>query len=165
MQLLQRQQYRTLAVNMVLPPSIVCQNYRLIHDIYVLLDASDRRVLEPFSLTTAQFRILSLLDTQPEWRLTDLSDAMLCARSTITRLIDTLENSGWIQRTNDPIDRRVQQVRLTPSGVERIRSARIAHQKSLEARLGELNNPSQEELLSILESLRAHLYQFLENPP
>jgi DNA-binding MarR family transcriptional regulator len=164
-QLLQKQQNYILAVNIVLPPYLASQNYRLIHDIYVLLDASDRRVLQPFSLTTAQFRILSLLDTQPEWRLTDLSDAMLCARSTITRIIDTLENSGWIQRINDPVDRRVQQVRLTPSGIELVRAARITHQTSLEARLGELASHSQEEVFSLLESLREHLYHLLEKPP
>ena len=47
--------------------------YRLIHDVYVLLDFGDRLVLDPFGLTTTQFRLLNLIDPDNGLRLTRLS--------------------------------------------------------------------------------------------
>ena len=71
--------------------SRVKRQYRMIHDIYVQLDDGDRRVLSDFNLTNSQYAMLMLLDADKEQRLIDLSENMLVARSTITRLIDQME--------------------------------------------------------------------------
>jgi DNA-binding MarR family transcriptional regulator len=148
-----------------LDPSLASRNYRLIHDIYVLLDAGDRCVLEPYQLTNAQFRILSLLASKPIWRLTDLSQAMLCARSTITRVVDGLESSGWVRRTTPSDDRRSQHVHLTPPGLELLTSAHEAHLRSLEIRLGALDSQIQDHLATLLQSLYAQLSETLDKLP
>jgi DNA-binding MarR family transcriptional regulator len=144
-------------------PSLASQNYRLIHDIYVLLDAGDRRILDQFNLTTAQFRILSLLNTQSNWRLTDLSDAMLCNRSTITRIVDGLEGSGWVRRSVSSEDRRAQYVHLTQLGTEVLEKACESHLQSLELRLGGLDSDAQSHLSALLKTLYAQLSNTLHN--
>lgn len=133
------------------------QQYRMIHDIYVLLDDGDRRVLREFNLTTSQYAALLQLDTDGERRLTDLSKRLLRDKSTITRIVDQLERAGLVQRIADPDDRRAQRVILTSAGVERRKHARAAHKSSLERRLSGLSEAEQQELSLLLDKLRAGL--------
>ena len=158
MHLQQLFEQQSLMTNKILALSTYAhQNYRLIHDIYVLLDAGDRRVLEQFKLTPSQYRVLTLLAAEPEWRLIDLSQAMLCARSTITRVVDGLEAAGLVCRIDHPADRRAQRLTLTAEGRELLDRAQVAHAQSLEQRLGVANIDVQENLMSLLHSLCAHL--------
>jgi DNA-binding MarR family transcriptional regulator len=57
--------------------SLAAQQYRMFHDIYVLLDDGDRQVLRAFNLSASQYAVLLLLDTAEGWRLTDLSERLL----------------------------------------------------------------------------------------
>jgi DNA-binding MarR family transcriptional regulator len=143
--------------------SLPYQNYRLIHDIYVLLDAGDRQVLNKFGLTPAQFRILMLLASQRDWRLIDLSQAMLCARSTITRIVDGMAANNWVERISDSRDRRAQRLRLTDAGASLLEQARDAHTQSLERRFGDVEEPSRVHLMSLLEHLRSRLLMDLND--
>ncbi len=137
-------------------------NYRLIHDIYVLLDASDRRVLQQFDLTSSQYRVLTLLAAEPEWRLIDLSQAMLCVRSTVTRIVDNLEASGLVRRVDHPADRRAQRLSITLDGRQLLDRAQAAHSQSLQQSLGGADITAQENLMALLQSLRAHLSVHLD---
>lgn len=130
------------------------RQYRLIHDIYILLDAGDRHVLNRFNLTKSQYRILTLLDLEHGQRLTTLSDRMLCARSTITRLIDQMEAAGLVHRIDDPEDRRAQRVALTPDGAALCGQARVVHEASLEQRMNGIPESDHHLLLSLLERIR-----------
>lgn len=138
--------------------------YRLIHDLYVLLDAGDRQVLQPFDLTPSQFTLLTLLDTNNGQRLTTLSDRLLVARSTITRLIDQLETAGLVQRVVDPADRRAQQVVLSSAGAALVNRAGAVHQASLAERFAALMPADQAALVDLLLSLRAGLRAQLQLP-
>lgn len=130
------------------------QQYRMIHDIYVLLDDGDRRVLRSFNLSTSQFAVLLLLDAVQGWRLTDLSDRLLFDKSTITRIIDRLEQAALVRRIADPGDRRVQRVVLTADGLEQRNQARDAHERSLERRMAVLDAEEQRHLCILLAKLR-----------
>lgn len=130
------------------------QQYRMIHDIYVLLDDGDRRVLRSFNLSTSQFAVLLLLDADEGWRLTDLSERLLFDKSTVTRIIDRLEQAELVRRIADPADRRVQRVVLTPLGLEQRNNARVAHERSLERRMAVLDADEQRHLCALLAKLR-----------
>ncbi len=133
------------------------RHYRLIHDIYVLLDAGDRNVLHQYDLTSSQYRVLILLDPLRGERLMTLSDWMLCARSTVTRLIDQMEAANLVCRVVDPEDRRAQRVALTAQGVALRDKVHQAHENSLLARFGNLTEAEQELLISLLEKVRSNL--------
>lgn len=137
--------------------------YRLIHDIYVLLDAGDRQVLSALGLTASQYRILVLLANGPSHRMTDLSDMMLCARSTVTRLIDTLESAHLVQRDPDEMDRRAQQVGLTTAGRDLLQRAQQAHDQSLADRLAPMTLNQQADLAQMLEQMRSRLRANLDS--
>ncbi len=131
--------------------------YRLFHDLYVLLDAGDREVLQPFGLTSSQYTLLTLLDTDQGQRLTTLSDRLLVARSTITRLVDQLEAAGLVHRVIDPADRRAQRVALSLAGEKLVTLAAAAHQLSLGQRLNGLPESEQRALMDLLVKVRSGL--------
>lgn len=135
-------------------PSNAHRLYRLIHDLYVVLDVGDREILEPFGLTTSQYRVLVLLDADYGQRLITLSDRLLVARSTITRLIDQMEAAGWVHRVDDPHDRRAQHIALTPAGLELRNRAYAAHEASLEDRMRVLEENDQQLLIDLFLKMR-----------
>ena len=132
----------------------VYEHYRLIHDIYVLLDDGDQRVLSRFNLSNSQYNVLNLLDAEQGQRLTTLSDRLLCARSTITRIIDQLEQDGLVRRIDDADDRRAQRVVLTTEGEVRLKQVRLSHENSLARRMSDLSAADHQQLHRLLMRLR-----------
>jgi len=126
----------------------------MFHDIYVLLDDGDRRVLRAFNLSPSQFAVLLLLDGEAGWRLTDLSERLLVDKSTITRIVDRLESAGLVRREADADDRRVQRVVLTVQGRATRDQARAAHERSIERRMSALDADEQRQLRELLTKLR-----------
>jgi DNA-binding MarR family transcriptional regulator len=49
-----------------------------------------------------------------------LRDLLMIHGSSVTYLVDRLEEAGWVAREPDPSDRRVSLVRLTDAGRERV---------------------------------------------
>lgn len=145
-----------------MPTRISWRQYELIHEIYVLLDDCDRRLLSPFRLNPSHFRLMMNLSDYGGERLTTLSRRLLLSKSSVTRIVDQLEHMGWVRRAADAGDRRAQRVVLTPEG-ERIRSdVADLHQRSLEQRMESLAAPEQQELGLLLGKLSAGLRELLE---
>ncbi len=136
--------------------------HRLIHDIYVLLDDGDRRVLELVSLTPLEFAVLQHLQSDRGRRLTDIGAELLCVKSTITRLVDRLEADGLVRRTPDPDDRRAQRLLLTPLGVATRDRAAMLHDSAVEQRMALLDLDEQQVFSALLEKLRDGLYAQLD---
>lgn len=141
--------------------SLAPLQHRLIHDIYVMLDDGDRRVLESARLTPLEFAVLQRLDIVQGRRLTDVGAELLCVKSTITRLVDRLEEAGLVLRTPDPDDRRAQRVLLTERGAAVRDEAVALHDAAVERRMGLLSEPEQRQLSLLLEKLRSGLSEDL----
>lgn len=136
--------------------------HRLIHDIYVLMDDSDRHVLTPLRLSPLEFAVLQQLDMEQGQRLTDVGATLLCVKSTITRIVDRLEREGLVLRTPDPDDRRAQRLLLTPQGVAVRLEATTALNALIEQRMSLLSLEEQYQLESLLVKLRTGLQEILE---
>ncbi len=100
------------------------------------LDAADRlylrisTALKTVGLTWPKYEVLDQLRHAPESSLPlrVLADCQSCAASNITQLVDRLEKEGFVQRTDDPDDRRSVRAELTPTGMD----AAIEGEKQLE---------------------------------
>lgn len=77
-----------------------------------------QRLFRPLGLTAAQFNVLNLLADQPPGGISQrqLGDMLVVDRSNVTGLLDRLGESGWVRRSDDPADRRVYRISLTPAG-------------------------------------------------
>jgi DNA-binding MarR family transcriptional regulator len=132
------------------------------HDIYVLMDDGDRRVLAPLNLSPLEFSVLQQLDMEQGQRLTDVGAKLLCVKSTITRIVDRLEREGLVLRTPDPDDRRAQRLLLTTRGAAIRMEALTAHNDAIERRMSVLSLSEQQQLQALLTKLRAGLQENLD---
>ena len=76
-----------------------------------------QRLFRPHGITAAQYNVLSAL--AEEWEglsQRELGDVLVVDRSNVTGLVDRMEKAGWVRRADDPADRRVYRVKLTPAG-------------------------------------------------
>ena len=95
---------------------------RLVHELVATADLflrESQRLFRPHGLTAPQFNVLNLLaDRAPDagYSQRELADTLVVDRSNVTGLIDRMEAAGWVRRADDPADRRVYRVVLTPAG-------------------------------------------------
>lgn len=130
------------------------QDYRLFQELSLLLDHADRLVLRQFNLNTIQFNALLLLTTDEGWRLTDLSERLICERSTVTRLVDYLESEGLVARSADSSDRRSQRVTLTTAGLAKRDQALAAIEQAIGERFRVLNHEETRQMVEMQKRLR-----------
>lgn len=89
--------------------------------------------------------VLSRLYDEPEHRLRmqELSERALFTRSGMTRLVDRIENAGYVRRENVPGDRRGVFVILTPEGERVFVAAMRQHRSDIERTFGSRLSPDQ----------------------
>lgn len=89
-------------------------------------------------------------------RLQDLADKLLFSRSGLTRLVDRIEQAGFVEREPDPNDRRGVSAVLTTAGRHAFRRAVPTHRKGVENHfLGTLNVSDKKALRSALKKVLA----------
>jgi DNA-binding MarR family transcriptional regulator len=89
-------------------------------------------------LTLSDFDVLVQLYYAPDRRLrrVDLSRSVLLTASGITRLLDGLERSGWVDKARCKSDARVTYAVLTADGVEKFEAAQTTHLADVEELFG-----------------------------
>jgi DNA-binding MarR family transcriptional regulator len=76
-----------------------------------------QRLFRPYGLTAAQYNVLNVLGPRDDgMSQRELGDVLVVDRSNVTGLLDRMEKAGWVRRADDPADRRVYRITLTPSG-------------------------------------------------
>src|SRR5437773_7157758 len=75
-------------------------------------------VLQQYGLTPGHLKLLLHLDEDENRPMGALAQTFQCDASTMTWLVDRLEERGLVERRMLPSDRRVKAVALTPSGVK-----------------------------------------------
>lgn len=115
-------------------------------------------------LTVSDYEVLLRLARDPERRLrrVDLAEQVLLTPSGITRLLDGLEQQGWVGRASCETDRRVVYAVLTDAGLEKLREARTSHLAQIEEHFA--RRLGTEELASLVELL-GRLGDAIESPP
>ncbi len=133
---------------------------RLLHDIVATADLFLResaRLFRPLGLSTPQFNILNLLADpeaaagQSQRRLAEL---LVVDRSNVTGLVDRMEAAGWVERRDDPADRRVYRVALTPAGRRLWVKAAPLYAEAVERVTARLKEKDMQAVLDTLTTLR-----------
>jgi DNA-binding MarR family transcriptional regulator len=92
------------------------------------------------SVTMAQMRVLMVLAGVGESRMSDLAPKLGVSLSTLSSLVEKLVDTGFAQRRDDPRDRRIVLVSLTPRGaglLDTMQELGIEHLRSLLVQLDE----------------------------
>jgi DNA-binding MarR family transcriptional regulator len=139
--------------------------YRLLTKLFLLLDDCDRRFFTEYGLSARQFWALHHLDEQQGCSMVDLSRALLTDKSNVTGIVDRLERASLAQRTPDPYDRRVIQIRLTPEG-RRLRDfVQQQHEARIRDLLGAVGIGQLSALQHTLTQISGNLEAYLAEPP
>jgi DNA-binding MarR family transcriptional regulator len=108
----------------------------------------------PFGITPGQARALGVLQRHGGMRLNELSDHLRIAPRSTTEVIDALQQSGLVERSADPLDRRATLVALTEDGTRVGAALRSARSAEADAFFGRLSDADRGALTRILGSLR-----------
>jgi DNA-binding MarR family transcriptional regulator len=115
-------------------------------------------------LPTAQVELLlAVLDHQPV-RIGQLADLLRLAPNTVSGLVQALVESGLVERSPDPSDRRVAVVTLTPAGRAKLAGWEQAHQRRIGDALDQLSIDDQVAVRAAIPAL-AHLVEHLATAP
>jgi MarR family 2-MHQ and catechol resistance regulon transcriptional repressor len=138
--------------------------YRLLTEVFVLLDDADRRFLRQHHLSIRQFNVLYHLDQEQGLNINELSHYLLCDKSNTTRLIERMKQDDLVTRDPDPNDRRYVSVHLTEKGAQLGQEAITAHRVNINEQFSVLSPEEQSTLVTLLTCLRDGLHTRLNQP-
>lgn len=125
----------------------------------------DRR-MRKLGFTRPQWILLRRVDQQPGVSQSELAEALEVEKATAGRLIDRLAENGWLERRQDPSDRRVNRIYLTRLGrkihsqISPIADAMVRQEMSA------LTRQEREQLSGLLMTVKQQLQQMgEENEP
>ena len=113
------------------------------------------RALRPHDLTFARYEVLRLLSFSRAGSLpiTKVGERLMVHPTGITKLVDKLEQQGFVQRLANPDDRRGTLAEITPAGRTRVEEATAA---VTDIRFGaDLPDEDLEHLVSLVRRWRA----------
>lgn len=98
---------------------------------------TDADLTQGEGISGSEYSVLMHLSEAPERRLrmSDIAAAQSLSASGITRIVQRLENRGWVRRRRSPEDGRGADAELTDDGLMRLRSAWPTHLASVRQRL------------------------------
>lgn len=96
----------------------------LVHDVARLLRVHFDRRARSLGLTRSQWWVLTHLYRNAGMTQTQLAEILEVERATLGRILDRLEEKGWVRRDGDDADRRIKRVWLTGGVDELMRELR-----------------------------------------
>ena len=84
-----------------------------------VIGARDRELtqgLREFGLRVPEWRALAALHARQSCTMSELAELSTIDRTTLTRTVDRMQDSGWLSRLADSDDMRVTRLELTPAG-------------------------------------------------
>jgi DNA-binding MarR family transcriptional regulator len=129
----------------------------LIHDVARLLRRNFDRRLQSLGLTQAQWRAIAHLSRDPGLRQAALAERLEVKPITLARLIDRMEAAGWVERNDDPDDRRASRLYLTPKSLPIIEQMQERAAETLAETFAGLASPARRELINALERMKRNL--------
>lgn len=129
----------------------------LLYDSARLLRRDFDRRARAIGLTRAQWSVLSHLNRYAGVNQATLADLMELQPITLVRLLDRLEEAGWIVRTADPKDRRSRVPQLTDKARPVLERMQALAAETRELALAGVEAEERERLLDALQKIRANL--------
>ena len=117
----------------------------------------DELAKSSLDLTRAQCRALAYLSHYGEVNQVRLAELLEVAPISAGRLLDRMEEGGWIERVPNPEDRRERVVRMTPKAESALDKARRVGDEVAAEALAGLSEPEREQLIGLLQRVRQNL--------
>lgn len=105
-----------------------------------------------FALKLGEFSVLTLILHNPGIRQGVLAQRLMIKRAHMTKLIRTMEKSGYVERTIPDEDRRSVTLRLTPEGREATERHWLRFLSYDQAPKSQLSPRQEQQLISLLQA-------------
>jgi DNA-binding MarR family transcriptional regulator len=112
---------------------------------------------EEYSLTPAQFEVLSRLSVEPGITQQALAEKLLVTKGNVCGLIGRLEEQGLVERRCDPEDKRSNLLFLTEAAQKLASEVIPAHEEFIQEHMSSLSEDEQRDLHTLLRSLDSSL--------
>ena len=126
----------------------------LMHDISRLIRKYFDRRAKALGLTRAQWLALSVLWRSPGIKQAELADKLDVEPMTVARLIDRMEDAGWVERRADKGDRRLKRLYLTQQAENIIKRLRALSIETRTMALEGFDEDQHKQLLGLLHKIR-----------
>ncbi|MGG3571213.1 MarR family transcriptional regulator [Bacillus gobiensis] len=120
------------------------------------LQSVKKRVVEDirtYGLNPTEFAVLELLFSKGEHPIQKIGDKVLIASSSITYVVDKLENKKLVERKACPKDRRTTYAAITAEGKKLMDDIFPNHKNSIQEIFGGLTADEKEEMIKQLKKL------------
>ena len=122
----------------------------------------DRRV-EPLGLTRAQWRVLVHLYRREGISQTELAAVLEIEKPTLGRLVDRLEEKGWVERRVDERDQRARRLMVTDAVRPMIERMKILAESVNEDSMAGLAAEQERQFIETLLAVKTNLNRLLAN--
>jgi DNA-binding MarR family transcriptional regulator len=129
----------------------------LISDVARLLRRNFDRRLQSLGLTQAQWRAIVHVSRTEGMNQVALAESLEIQPITVARLIDRMESAGWIERRNDPLDRRAVQLYLTPKSQPILAEIHARAQDMMADGVAGVSAAAQKQLFETLQRIKQNL--------
>jgi DNA-binding MarR family transcriptional regulator len=125
---------------------------------YALIDILDAELQAERGITLGWYdALVHLEEAEGGLRMNELASRILLSKSGLTRVVDRMEEAGFVRRERPADNRRVVLVHITPKGLETLKAARIVHRRGIQEHF--VQHLDQRRLVTLpqaLERVRDH---------
>lgn len=114
-------------------------------------------LIAPYGLTGTQYGLLNRLALADGLVQAELGRRMAIEPATLTGMVQRLEREGWVRRTIDPDNRRLQRVWLTDKAREALPALRRLQERHRRRALAGLDAEQLAQLGRLLDSIEANV--------
>lgn len=129
----------------------------LLHDVARLMRVAYDRRMKPLGLTRSQWWVLNRLYFNEGISQSELAALLDIEKPTLGRLLDRLEDKGWIQRMADATDRRTKRVHLTDKVEPTMKVMREHAAVTNEEAMSGLSVKERDLVIDVLQRVRGDL--------
>jgi DNA-binding MarR family transcriptional regulator len=131
----------------------------ILHDVARLLRTTFDRRVRHLGLTRSQWWVLNHLFRNDGAIQSELADTLEIEKATLGRLLDRLEEKGWIRREADSQDRRAKRVFLTEEVEPALKAMRAAAAELRRDALSGMNAAQRDTFVDLLLTVKSNLAQ------
>ncbi|GFZ30790.1 MarR family transcriptional regulator [Clostridium zeae] len=127
---------------------------RLFFEVSKTIQQTMRKNFEKSEVTMPQGMVLHMLSEHGEMKISDLSDKVHLSKSTVSGIVDRLENHGLVERTRNSEDRRTVYVKVTKKFEEQHKGIHRKAEESFEDLLSSATPDDKEKIVQGLNTLK-----------
>ena len=135
----------------------------LLADVSRLLRKLFDQKMGTLGLSRAQWRLIVNLRRREGLSQSELADLLEIEKPTLVGLIDRMEETGWVERRADPVDRRVKRIFLVPDAA-RLDELGEAAEGTLGEALDGIDPAEVARCEALILQVKSNLQRVLEKP-